>query len=236
MSNDLQQSDITADRLEYTEAIAEDVKADLAQGIVEGYASTFGGEPDRAGDVIAPGAFRDVISAFRKGQARVPFLWAHDTARPIGRVEELREDAKGLFMRARFNLETPAGRDAYQHAKSGDVSAFSIGYRVPPGGVKLRASKHNGTVRELRSIDLWEVSLVTLPANTNAQVTQVKSVEIETKAELVDLLRRVGLSKAAAKRVAAGGYPALRPEEKAASFADDIKRRTAAFRKEFSNG
>lgn len=231
MSNDPHQSNITADRLEYTEAIAEDVKADLAQGIVEGYASTIGGEPDRAGDTIAPGAFRDVVAAFRKGQAKVSFLWAHDTARPIGRVEELREDAKGLFMRARFNLETPAGRDAYQHAKSGDVSAFSIGFRIPPGG-----AKHTRTGRELRSIDLWEVSLVTLPANTNAQVTQVKSVEIETKADLVDLLRRVGLPKAAAKRVAAGGYPALRPEEKAASFADDIKRRTAAFKREFIDG
>ena len=55
---------------------------------IAGYASVFG-VPDSGGDVVLPGAF-EVLAA------RVPLLWQHDTKEPVGFVEQMREDARGL--------------------------------------------------------------------------------------------------------------------------------------------
>ena len=49
-------------------------------GTIEGYAAIFG-EPDRGGDVIAPGAFTNSLAA---RAASVKLLWQHDPAQPIG--------------------------------------------------------------------------------------------------------------------------------------------------------
>ena len=107
---------------------------------------------------------------------------------------------------------------------AGDVDGLSVGYRE----VKARTEKD---ARVLEELTLFEVSVVTFPANIEATVETVKS--LNSKNELVDLLRGAGLAKAAAVRIAAGGWPALAGadhHEKARDLADLIDRATAAIK------
>jgi HK97 family phage prohead protease len=118
---------------------------------IEGYASLFGA-PDQGGDAVAPGAFAGSL-----GQGRaVRLLWQHDPAQPIGVWEELREDARGLFVRGRLLTEVARGREAAALLKAGAIEGLSIGYRT------RRAERRAGG-RLLTEVELWEVSLVTFP-------------------------------------------------------------------------
>lgn len=179
-----------------------------SQGVLEGYASTFGGPPDSYGDVIAPGAFAKSLAAHKAAGTTPVMLWSHDLSRPVGRWLDLAEDARGLKVQGVLNLDTEAGREAFGHAKAGDLNGLSIGFRLPAGG---RERRQDGS-SILKEIDLAEISLVTIPANGAARITSVKSVQ--TRADLERALRlQCGLSRAAAAKVAAGGWPALAKDE-----------------------
>ena len=122
-----------------------------------GYAAVFD-RPDRGGDVVRAGAFARSV---RRGAGGVPLLWQHDSARPIGRIEYLREDRRGLRVIARLSGGT-AGREAAALLKEGAVAGLSFGYRV--------REARGEAPRELRDLDLVEVSLVTLPMQPKARV------------------------------------------------------------------
>ena len=68
-----------------------------ADGTVEGYASVFG-EIDAARDQVMRGAFADTLRL--RGIRRVPMLFQHDPAEPVGVWLELYEDFRGLRARA----------------------------------------------------------------------------------------------------------------------------------------
>lgn len=196
------------------------------EGEIEGYASVFGGPPDSYGDVIAPGAFRRSLSELVQEGVSPAMLWSHDPMQPIGRWIDLKEDSRGLFVRGQLNLSTARGRDAHEHLKQGDVSGLSIGFYIAPNGSKT--GPLGSTL--LTDVDLVEVSVVAFPANRRARVAEVKS--LNSKNDLVDMLREGGLSKAAAARVAAGGWPALAgaDHQKAIDLAAEIQRATASLR------
>lgn len=61
-------------------------------------------------------------------------------------------------------------QEAYDLLRSGAMKGLSIGYKP----VTYDFDENTG-VRYLREVDLFEVSLVTFPANEEAQVTVVKS-------------------------------------------------------------
>jgi HK97 family phage prohead protease len=126
-----------------------------------GYAAVFH-RPDRGGDVVRPGAFARTLG---RGAAGVPLLWQHDPARPIGRIEYLKEDRRGLRVIARLS-GGGGGREAAALLKDGSVRGLSFGYRV-------RAAKGEAP-RELMDVDLVEVSLVTLPMQPKARVHAVE--------------------------------------------------------------
>lgn len=174
------------------------LKFDVAQsnGEFSGYASTFGGLPDSYGDVIAPGAYSATLRAHKAAGTLPVMLWAHDQSRPIGRWLEMKEDAKGLWVRGQCNLNTTAGREAHEHIKAGDVSGMSIGYRIKEYSVDTDTG-----IWTLEAVELREVSVVALPANQNALIT--------SKADLVDLMVKSGLAHSVARKVAAGGFSAL---------------------------
>lgn len=132
---------------------------------IAGYASTFGGQPDAYGDVIAAGAFVDSIA-----HRPTKFLYEHMT--PIGKQLEIREDDRGLFGRWTI-VDTATGTDAYKLAKAGVLDSLSIGYMT------LEADYREDGVRVLRKVDLFEVSAVAIPANVNAVITDVKSRPFE---------------------------------------------------------
>lgn len=151
--------------------------ASVEQRIIEGHAAITG-NLDLNGDVILPGAFAGTVSA---GPASVKVLIGHDySALPVGRVIELREDAKGLYARARI-LETAAGDDLLTVAKDahdhGESIGMSIGYRVKDYAYAERevARGNRQLVREIKDLEVREFSFVVFPANPKAVTTGVKA-------------------------------------------------------------
>jgi HK97 family phage prohead protease len=189
-------------------------------GEISGYASAFDGPPDSYGDVIAKGAFLRTLAGHKREGTMPAMLWSHDQSAPIGRWLDMAEDDAGLHVRGRLNLETTRGKDAYEHLKSGDIGGLSIGWLLPEGGAK----KLGFGTQLITDVELVEVSVVAVPANRRARVGGIKA--LSKKSELIDLLREGGLPKAAAERVAAGGWPALSGEDhqNAIDFAAEIKR------------
>jgi HK97 family phage prohead protease len=122
-----------------------------------GYAAIFG-RADRGGDVIRAGAF---ARSLKRGTGAVPLLWQHAPGRPIGRVDYLKEDKRGLRVIGRLSAGA-AGREAATVLKEGAVRGLSFGYRV-------REAKGEGP-RELIDLELVEISLVTLPMQPKARV------------------------------------------------------------------
>ena len=121
-----------------------------------GYAAVFD-RPDRGGDVVRGGAFARSLQR----QPSVPLLWQHQSARPIGRIEYLKEDRRGLRVIGRL---VDAGAAAL--LKEGAVRGLSFGYRV-------REAK-GAAPRELIDLELVEVSLVTFPMQPKARVHAVQ--------------------------------------------------------------
>lgn len=141
-----------------------EIKELSEDGTFEGYAAVFN-NVDRGGDVIEKGAFRRTID--HKGGA-LPVLWQHDTATPIGVGVEMREDERGLWVKAKLALTTAKGREAYDLLKMGAIKGLSIGYRV------IKDAVENGK-RLLKEIELFEYSVVTIPMNPLAEVAAVKA-------------------------------------------------------------
>ncbi len=130
-----------------------------APGHVEGYATIFG-EPDRGGDIIAPGAFTDSLA---RRTTSVKFLWQHDAARPIGIWDEIIEDKRGLRVKGRLLTDIRLGADAATLLQAGALDGLSIGFRT------LRADRA-GAHRRITAIELWEISLVTFPMAESARL------------------------------------------------------------------
>lgn len=123
---------------------------------LEGYAATFGAEAriGRMVETIRPGAF----TASLAGKRDVLALVDHDFSRVLARTRSgtlrLAEDSKGLA----FDLDLPdttAGRDLLALAERGDLGGMSFAFKVGPNG-----EARSGDRRELRAVDLWEVSVV----------------------------------------------------------------------------
>jgi HK97 family phage prohead protease len=171
-------------------SVAETKEETGAFGTFRGYGSVFN-NLDQDYDVVRPGAFKSTLAR----QTRIKMLWQHRTSEIIGSFTSLQEDDKGLLVEGRINLGTEKGREAYALLKAGDMDGLSIGYRVKD----FEVDKKTG-VRFLKDLDLMEISLVTMPANQRALVTDVKSVEdINTLAEAEALLRRSGFSRDACR-------------------------------------
>lgn len=126
-----------------------------------GYAAIFG-RRDRGGDVVRAGAFGRAVA---REPGAVALLWQHDPGRPIGRVEYLKEDRRGLRVIGRLSGGA-AGREAAALLAEGAVNGLSFGYRV-------RASE-GAAPRELTDLELVEVSLVTMPMQPMARVHMVE--------------------------------------------------------------
>lgn len=171
-------------------AFVLDLKATNDDGSVEGYGSVFGVR-DSYDDVIAAGAFQASLAAHKKAGTMPAMLWQHDSDKPIGVWTEMVEDSKGLRIKGQLALETTLGKEAHALLKMGALNGLSIGFVS-----KQWAYDRETDVRTLTEIDLWEVSLVTFPANGAARVTNVKSVdELLAPKDAERALRDAGFSK-----------------------------------------
>lgn len=120
--------------------------------LIEGYASLFGVE-DLAGDVVRAGAFTRTLA--RGGEVRM--LLSHVGGRTAGRWTTMREDGRGLFVRGLVTSETTSGAAALNMIGAREMSGLSIGFIARDWSPRVVRG------RELREIELREISLVTSP-------------------------------------------------------------------------
>lgn len=164
----------------------------------EGYGSVFG-TLDSYADTVKRGAFKRSLKEW-KGKGRMPaMLWQHNPDEPVGVWTEMAEDETGLIVKGKL-LTTGRGPQAYEALKEGALSGLSIGFVTR----KSQIDDESG-VRTLTDVDLWEVSLVTFPANDPARVTSVRADgDFPSEREFEQWCRRdAGLSRDEAKRVTA---------------------------------
>lgn len=144
-----------------------------ADGSVEGYASLFG-EVDQARDMMMPGAFAQTLAT--RGLRRIPMLFQHDAAQPVGIWLELREDHHGLFARGRLIPEVARGRELIALLREGAIDGLSIGFRTSKARIDPRTR-----IRHLHAVDLWEISIVTFPLLAGARVRALKRASPDAK-------------------------------------------------------
>lgn len=149
--------------------------------VIEGYASLFGA-CDQGGDIVSKGAYAASLAASTAEGRRVKMLWQHDPLQPIGVWDEVREDAKGLWVKGRLLPDVARGRDAVELIAAGAIDGLSIGYRT------VKATKNTKGQRLLTELELWEVSLVTFPMLPSARVAAKSEASVsQTEAMLRDM-------------------------------------------------
>ena len=179
-----------------------EVKELTEEGKFSGYGAVFGNIDDWD-DVILRGAFSKSIS-----EKKPIMLWQHDSTEPIGIYESLREDEIGLWIEGRLLLDLEKGREAYILLKNQAIRGLSIGF-IPSAWEW--ETRDNRRIRVLKEIDLWEISLVTFPANPKALIDDVKS--IRTIRDVEDTLRDAGFSRTEAKALISACKSAQREAE-----------------------
>lgn len=162
------------------------IKSD--NGAISGYFSTYDREPDAYGDVVAPGAFAETIKARDESGHPFPLCWNHDLNQIIGFVDpkDITETDKGPLFTASF-FDTPLAQEKRELVKSGVVYQFSFAYDVLEA---MEVELEDGQkANELRKLDLFEISIVPIPANQNAVMTEIKTGKRNSKKD-ADAIRQ----------------------------------------------
>jgi|688.fasta_scaffold504619_2 hypothetical protein len=179
--------------------VAAEIKAVDDSGVIEGYGSVFG-NLDSYSDIVAPGAFAKSLEE-AKASGRMPaMLWQHNPDEPIGVWTEMREDDRGLFVKGKL-ADTQRGNEARELIKLGALTGLSIGYTTRSYQVDREQDS-----RILTDVQLWEVSPVTFPANSEARITGVKAGDISSPKDFERFLRDAGFSRKEAKQITAHGF------------------------------
>ena len=160
--------------------VGELIDADEKAGIIKGYGSYFGNK-DSDNDIIMKGAYKKTIA---ENGERVKYLYQHDMNQPIGKMTELYEDDKGLVFVAEI-AKTQLGKDVVELMKSGVITENSV-------GIMPMQKKNKGDYREITEVKLYEISAVTLAANDQAKILDVKgNVDIEKLSKRYDNLNKL---------------------------------------------
>jgi HK97 family phage prohead protease len=146
-----------------------EIKAvDEDQRVISGIATT--PTPDRAGDVVVPKGAEYTLP--------IPLLWQHDSSQPIGFVTDAKVTANGIEIIAQIAKDVSNEIDqAWTLIKSGLVRGLSIGFRA------LDTEQIPNSWGVIFNKWEWlELSAVTIPANAEASIQTVKSIDTEIRA------------------------------------------------------
>lgn len=157
-------------------SVIAEVKAlgDGEKAEFEAYASVFGNR-DSYGDVVQKGAFAASLKAWAEKGAPIPLLWGHNMADPdfnIGMVTSAEEDEHGLKVVCELDTDSPKGAQVHRLLKQGRVREMSFAFAATSSEYGELDGK---SVRFLKEVDLFEVSVVPLGANPETGVLAVKS-------------------------------------------------------------
>lgn len=155
---------------ELTQAVLTKSATSGTDCVIEGYANTM--SKDRVGDVVYPKAFEKTLPTYLKN----PVLLAnHDWNDPVGVVQHAEITDKGLFIRARVS---DTREDIKTLIREKCLRTFSIGYN------ELDADYDEETkTKYVKELELLEISIVTVPANTEASFTMIEEKKEEPKTE-----------------------------------------------------
>lgn len=145
--------------------MGELMDADEKNGIVKGYGSYFDNK-DSDADIIRRGAYQKTI---KENGERVKYLYQHNMMQPIGKMRELYEDEKGLVFVAEIP-KTTLGKDVMELMKAGVITENSV-------GILPIVKEDKGDYREIKEVKLFEISAVTLAANDQAKILDVKGTK-----------------------------------------------------------
>lgn len=188
--------------------------------------------PDRVDDVMEPmGA---------KYSLPLPFLWQHDHEKPIGRIVSAKATPKGIEVEGEIPIIKEAGvlkdrlDESIQSIKHQLVTGLSIGF-APIAGAYSRLKSGGTHFKEWA----WnELSLVTLPCNVQATVTNFKAYDTGlpaasgTKAHaVVRLDKPAGASAPVVKQIPVVPKPEegqdMKFAEQIKSFKDALEQKSA---------
>lgn len=156
------------------------IQTTTEEGWFSGYASIYDAL-DLHKDIVAKGAFYDTL---QEEDQWPKMLWQHDPAFPIGKWEKIEEREEGLYVEGRLFLKLPKAQEAFLLLKEGEVKGLSIGFQV-------EKSRRLTQGRLLEKLKLYEISLVTFPANPKARVLTAKQFEdYALLLEKIDSLRQ----------------------------------------------
>jgi HK97 family phage prohead protease len=141
-------------------------------------------ETDRMGDIVEPKGAEFKLP--------LPFLWQHDSGQPIGHVTSAKVTKDGIEIKATILKTDEPGKlkdrldEAWQSIKLGLVRGLSIGFQ------SKEAARIEGTFGMRFMKWLWlELSAVTIPANAEASIVSIKSIDTQQRAASGQTSRRV---------------------------------------------
>lgn len=137
---------------------------------IAGYANT--SDKDRTGDVVVPDAWAKGIENFRRNPI---LLYQHDHGKPIGKVNSVTVDKKGIFVEASVSEAAEKQHGVKTLITDGVLKSFSVGFRVKDADY----DRLNDTFY-IKDVELLEISVVSVPANQNSLFSIRKSFEDET--------------------------------------------------------
>jgi HK97 family phage prohead protease/HK97 family phage major capsid protein len=134
---------------------------------IAGYANT--SEKDRTGDIVLSQAWAKGIDNFRRNPI---LLYQHDHSKPIGKVNNITVDKKGIFVEASVSEAAEHQHGVKTLIKDGVLKSFSVGFRIKDADY----DKMNDTFY-IKDLELLEISVVSVPANQNSLFSVRKSFE-----------------------------------------------------------
>ena len=134
---------------------------------IAGYANTT--DKDRTGDIVTAQAWAKGVENYRKNPV---LLYQHKHACPIGRVDKVTVDRKGLFVEANVSDAAEKLHSVHSLINDGALKSFSVGFRVKDG--KYDQKTDSMTITE---VELLEISVVSVPANQESLFSVRKSFE-----------------------------------------------------------
>lgn len=166
-------------------------------GSISGYFATFDHDHgDSYGDVIRNGAFAGTIARRKKAGHPFPLCYGHDFNQIIGMVTDIGEDDKGAYFSADF-FPTDRAQEIRSIVKAGALWQFSFAYDTLDS--KKITAGDGSTVNELRELELYEISIVAIPANPRAVITDIKEYRRNSKHDLLLSIHEINQEQEATK-------------------------------------
>ena len=140
---------------------------------IAGYANTI--TKDRAGDVVTAEAWAKGVENYRRNPV---LLYQHKHDSPIGRVDKITVDKKGIFVEAAVSEAAERNQGIQTLIRDGALKSFSVGFRVKDG----KYNREDDSMM-ITDVELMEISVVSVPCNQDSLFSIRKSFESDSDFE-----------------------------------------------------